>query len=107
MNLIVIILILSLNYWRVINLFLINIKKKDLSFYWNKVYEPKYLSFDKKISRILSEKKINFKIFKGNTLNENDEIKKSDGTPFKVFTPFWRAAEKFYLEKKISLKILK
>ena len=28
MNLIVIILILSLNYWRVINLFLINIKKK-------------------------------------------------------------------------------
>ena len=80
-------------------------QKKDLSFYWNKVYEPKYLNFDKKISRILSEKKINFKIFKGNTLNENDEIKKSDGTPFKVFTPFWRAAEKFYLEKNFPKNI--
>ena len=36
---------------------------------------------------------------KGNTLNEIDEIKKSDGTPFKVFTPFWRNAEKYYIEK--------
>ena len=25
--------------------------------------------------------------------------KKSDGSPFKVFTPFWRAAEKYYIEK--------
>ena len=28
-----------------------------------------------------------------------NEIKKSDGTPFKVFTPFWRTAEKYYIEK--------
>ena len=27
------------------------------------------------------------------------KLKKNDGTPFKVFTPFWRNAEKFYLEK--------
>ena len=27
-----------------------------------------------------------------------NEIKKSDSTPFKGFTPFWRTAEKFYLE---------
>ena len=32
-------------------------------------------------------------------LNEIDEIKKSDGTPFKVFTPFWRNAEKYYIDK--------
>jgi deoxyribodipyrimidine photo-lyase len=24
---------------------------------------------------------------------------KSDGTPFKVFTPYWRNAEKYYVEK--------
>ena len=36
---------------------------------------------------------------KGNLLNEINEVKKGDGTPFKVFTPFWRHAEKFYLEK--------
>ena len=74
-------------------------KNKNLSFYWNKIYEPKYLNFDKKITKFLSEKNINFKIFKGNTLNENNEIKKNDGTPFKVFTPFWKNAESFYIEK--------
>ena len=51
---------------------------------------------------MLSTLKINnihHKRFKGNVLNEIDQIKKNDGTPFKVFTPFWRTAEKFYLEK--------
>ena len=73
--------------------------KKNFSIYWNKVYEPKFLLFDKEISHTLKLKKINFKIFKGNLLNESNEIKKSDNTPFKVFTPFWRTAEKYYLDK--------
>ena len=75
------------------------IKKSNFSIYWNKVYEPDYLKFDKYLSSILKNKNINYKRFKGNTLNENDEIKKNDGTPFKVFTPFWRTAEKYYVEK--------
>jgi deoxyribodipyrimidine photo-lyase len=74
-------------------------KKKSFSIYWNKVYEPKFLIFDQKISKSLRLKNINFKIFKGNLLNESDEIKKNDNTPFKVFTPFWKTAEKFYLDK--------
>ena len=85
-------------------------KKKKFSIYWNKVYEPQFLLFDKKIANSLKLKNINFKIFKGNLLNESHEIKKSDNTPFKVFTPFWKTSEKFYLEKgfqkneKINLK---
>ncbi|MDC0449555.1 DNA photolyase family protein [Pelagibacteraceae bacterium] len=75
------------------------IKKKNFSIYWNKVYEPKFLLFDKKVSNDLKLKNINFKILKGNLLNESDEIKKNDNTPFKVFTPFWKTAEKFYLDK--------
>ncbi len=75
------------------------VKKKDFSIYWNKVYEPDYLKFDEYLINILKNKNINHKRFKGNSLNENDEIKKSDGTPFKVFTPFWRNAEKYYIEK--------
>jgi deoxyribodipyrimidine photo-lyase len=74
-------------------------KKKNFTIYWNKVYEPKFLLFDQKISNSLKLKNINFKIFKGNLLNESDEIKKNDNTPFKVFTPFWKTAEKFYLDK--------
>ena len=75
------------------------IKKNDFAIYWNKVYEPDYLKFDAYIQKTLTSKKIFYKICKGNVLNEINEIKKNDGTPFKVFTPFWRAAEKFFIEK--------
>ena len=80
------------------------IKKKDFTIYWNKVYEPDYLKFDEYLLNIFKDKKIHHKRFKGNSLNEIDEIKKGDGTPFKVFTPFWRAAEKYYIEKIPSRK---
>ena len=74
-------------------------RKKNFSIYWNKVYEPDFLTFDEKYSKLLLSKNINCKIFKGNLLNEAHEIKKNDKTPYKVFTPFWRVAEKFYLDK--------
>ena len=75
------------------------VSKKNFSIYWNKVYEPDFLLFDKKSSSMLKSKNINCRIFKGNLLNESHEIKKSDNTPYKVFTPFWRTAEKYYLDK--------
>ena len=75
------------------------LKNKDVSIYWNKVYEPDYLKFDKYLIKNLITNNISYKICKGNVLNEIDEVKKSDGTPFKVFTPFWRNAERYYIEK--------
>jgi len=75
------------------------LKKNDFAIYWNKVYEPDYLEFDKYIQKKLISENIHYQIYKGNVLNEINEIKKSDGTPFKVFTPFWRVAEKYYIEK--------
>jgi len=90
-----------------------NIIRKQFFFsiYWNKIYEPSFLKFDKIITKTLDQKNIPYKIFKGNILNEADDIKKNDGTPFKVFTPFWKTAEKFYLdkdwEKKDYIKIKK
>ena len=74
-------------------------KRNGYSIYWNKTYEPDYLNFDKYLSKNFEDKKINFKIFKGNILNEFNEVKKGDGNPFKVFTPYWRSAEKYYFEK--------
>ena len=73
--------------------------KNNFSIYWNKTYEPNYLKFDNYLSENFKKNKVDFKIFKGNILNEIDEVKKGDGTPFKVFTPFWRNAERYYLEK--------
>ena len=78
--------------------------KENFSIYWNKVYEPNYLKFDIYLSKNFKNKRIKFKIFKGNILNEFNEVLKGDGTPFKVFTPFWRNAEKVYLDKIPSLE---
>ena len=76
-----------------------NLKEKNLIVYWNKIYEPFNLELDKKINKILKNKKIETKLFKGNILNEFHTITKKDGTPFKVFSPFWRHAEQVYLEQ--------
>ena len=76
------------------------IKSDDkVSLYWNKIPEPEEEKKEKKIIKNLEENNINFKFFKGNILSEHKEVTKDDGTPFKVFTPFWRVAEQVYLNK--------
>ena len=79
---------------------LANIKNnQDISIYANKVYEPSQKYKETKISSHFNVNKINFKLFKGNILIEYQEVVKDDGTPFKVFTPFWKNAEQRYLNK--------
>ena len=70
-----------------------------LSVYWNKIPEPDEEKKENKIIKSFEEKNINYKFFKGNILSEYKEVTKDDGTPFKVFTPFWRVAEEVYLKK--------
>ena len=74
-------------------------KKDKLSVYWNKIYEPDVIAKGKEIRDLFIKNEINYKYFKGNILNEFQEITKNDGTPFKVFTPFWRNAEQVYLNQ--------
>ena len=74
-------------------------KKYNISIYWNKIYEPDVIAKGKKIRDLFIKNEINYKYFKGNILNEFQEITKNDGTPFKVFTPLWRNAEQVYLNK--------
>ncbi len=89
--------------------FLSKLKSKDnISVYWNKIYEPEQLKLDKNIIDIFKKNKINTKSFKGNVLNEYNKITKDDGSPYKVYSPFWRNGEQIYLEnfpsKKFNLK---
>ncbi len=77
-------------------------KKDNISIYWNKIYEPDIILKGKKICNLLIKNKIKYKYFKGNILNEFQEVTKNDGTPFKVFTPFWRNAEQVYLSQSPS-----
>ena len=86
-------------------------KNDEISIYWNKIYEPDVIIKGKKIRDLFLKNKISFKYFKGNVLNEFQDVTKNDGTPFKVFTPFWRNAEQKYINsiphKKYKVKKLK
>ncbi len=63
--------------------FFSKIRKTDkLSVYWNKIYEPDVIDKGKKIRSVFVKNQINFKYFKGNILNEYQEVTKNDGNPF-------------------------
>ena len=74
-------------------------KNDDVTVYWSKVYEPDVIAKGKKIRDLFIKNKVDYKYFKGNILIEFQDVTKDDGTPFKVFTPFWKKAEQRYLEK--------
>ena len=58
--------------------------------HWNRAYEPWRMARDTSLKARLAEKGINAKSHKANLLWEPWEVSKNDGTPYKVFTPFYR-----------------
>jgi deoxyribodipyrimidine photo-lyase len=58
--------------------------------YWNRCYEPWQMQRDANIKKVLSEQNISVKSCNGSLLWEPWQISKRDGTPYKVFTPFYR-----------------
>ncbi len=58
--------------------------------FWNRCYEPWRMARDKDIKAALKERGLKVKTFNASLLWEPWEIKKDDGTPYKVFTPFYR-----------------
>lgn len=58
--------------------------------YWNRCYSPWEIERDKKIKRLLANQKITVKSFGANLLFEPMTVLKDDGTPYKVFTPFYK-----------------
>ncbi len=57
---------------------------------WNRCYEPWRMERDTRIKNWLKGMNIEVKSFKGSLLWEPQEIYKSDGTHYRVFTPFYR-----------------
>ena len=57
--------------------------------YWNRCYEPWRIKRDTQIKAQLESKGIIVKTFNGSLLWEPWTIRKDDGTPYKVFTPFF------------------
>ena len=58
--------------------------------YWNRCYEPWRTKRDMHIKKELESKGIKVNSLNGSLLWEPWTIKKGDGTPYKVFTPFFR-----------------
>ena len=58
--------------------------------YWNRCYEPWQIERDRLIKVTLRNRELECESFNGSLLWEPWEILKKDGTPYKVFTPFYR-----------------
>ena len=58
--------------------------------YWNRCYEPWRIKRDSEIKTNLKKRGIVVDTFNSSLLWEPWSIKKDDGTPYKVFTPFYR-----------------
>jgi len=58
--------------------------------YWNRCYEPWRMLRDKEIKKFIKDKGIEVKTFNASLLWEPWDILKDDGTPYKVFTPFYK-----------------
>lgn len=66
------------------------IDNKDIAnIFWNKIYEPHLLKNDEVIQKFLENKNIAVKIFNASLLWNPKDIVKSDGLPYKIFTPFY------------------
>jgi deoxyribodipyrimidine photo-lyase len=66
--------------------------------YWNKSCHINENIIEEDIKKILEDNNIIYKEFEANLLNPVEKIKKDDGTPFKVFTHYWKKAEQIYLK---------
>lgn len=60
---------------------------------WNRCYEPAAIERDKKIKKLLQNQNINVETFNGTLLQEPWHMHTQQGTPYKVYTPFWRALQ--------------
>ncbi|MGB5626589.1 MAG: deoxyribodipyrimidine photo-lyase [Woeseiaceae bacterium] len=60
------------------------------SVYWNRCYEPWRIARDTALKDALLRNAISVKSFNGSVLFEPPNTTKPDGTPYRVFTPFYR-----------------
>ncbi|MCG3198678.1 MAG: deoxyribodipyrimidine photo-lyase [Candidatus Omnitrophica bacterium] len=59
--------------------------------YWNRRYEPHAIGMDQQVKTELRSNGIHAESFCASLLFEPWDVRTRQGTPFKVFTPFWKA----------------
>lgn len=63
------------------------------SVYWNRRYDPAGIAVDNVLKNDLTARGLSARSFSGQLLHEPSRLKTGSGTPYRVFTPFWRALE--------------
>ena len=67
------------------------IEEQEVSYVtWNRCYEPWRIDRDKEIKRNFEDKNVTVESFSASLLWEPWTISKDDGTPYRVFTPFYK-----------------
>jgi deoxyribodipyrimidine photo-lyase len=62
--------------------------------YWNRRYEPAVVERDRRLKQAFSDAGLTVGSFNGSLLVEPWAGAKSDGDPYKVFTPFWKEMQR-------------
>ncbi|MEZ4750985.1 MAG: deoxyribodipyrimidine photo-lyase [Bdellovibrionota bacterium] len=66
--------------------------------YWNRTYEPYSVELGNTVKKTLRGKGVECHSFGSNLLLEPWQLKNGSGDPYRVFTPYWKAAKKLYAE---------
>ncbi len=59
--------------------------------YLNRCYEPAFIRRDRALEQALERAGVGMRSYSGTLLREPATIAKKDGTPYRVFTPFWKS----------------
>lgn len=73
--------------------------------FWNQVIEPGQLALEEKIQTTLKAAGVTVEISPDDTLLLPQQALKSDGTPYKVFTPFWRNVQQRLQYEDFALRL--
>ena len=68
--------------------------------YFNRDYTPFSINRDNAIKKVIEKNKRKVFIFSDALLNEPEEVKKSDGSPYTIFTPFMRKSRELFVSKR-------
>ncbi|TYC66007.1 deoxyribodipyrimidine photo-lyase [Stappia sp. BW2] len=66
--------------------------------FWNRCYEPQAIERDTDLKSSLKDDGYEVKSFKASLLNEPWEIETQSGGPYKVYSPFWKAARQIEID---------
>lgn len=61
---------------------------------WNRRYDPPGIAIDERLKRDLQERGVEARSFAGQLLHEPSKLLTGSSTPYRVYTPFWRALER-------------